>query len=193
MAFSAAISEDRQPTAEEISKANIPYLDAVIEEVLRFGQPTPVVSREAMVDTTILGHMIPKGTTLLVSSVGPGYHSLPIQVQDSVRSDTARTKYFGSDWDPKDIDLFNPDRWLKKDETGGIVYDSQAGPFLSFGLGPRGCFGRRLAYLEMRMVLTLLLWNFKFRKLEGELASYSTTEAVTVMPKFCYVGLERVG
>jgi cytochrome P450 len=192
MAFPAAISEARQPTAKEISKANIPYLDAVIEEVLRVGQPTPMVAREAMVDTILLGHMIPKGTTLLVNSAGPGYHGRPVQVPDSVRSDTARSKYFGGQWDPKDIDIFNPDRWLKKDETGDIVYDPQAGPFLSFGMGPRGCFGRRLAYLEMRMVLTLLLWNFKFRKLEGELASYSTLEAVTVMPKFCYVGLERI-
>jgi cytochrome P450 len=145
------VSDARQPTAKEISKANLPYLDAVIEEVLRIGQPTPVVAREAMVDTILLGHPVSKGTN-----------------------------------------LFNPDRWLKKDETGDIVYDSQAGPFLSFSLGPRGCFGRRLAYLEMRMVLTLLLWNFKFRKLEGELASYKTVEAVTVMPKFCYVGLERI-
>jgi cytochrome P450 len=192
MAFPAAMSDARQPTAKEISKANIPYLDAVIEEVLRVGQPTPAVAREAMVDTVLLGHMIPKGTTILINSTGPGYRSRPVQVPDSVRSDTSRTKDLGGQWDPKDIDLFNPDRWLKKDETGDIVYDSQAGPFLSFGLGPRGCFGRRLAYLEMRMVLTLLLWNFKFRKLEGELASYSTVEAVTVMPKFCYVGLERI-
>lgn len=171
---------------------SIPYLDAVIEEVLRIGQPTPMVSREAMVDTVLLGHRIPKGTTILINSVGPGYHSTPIQMPDSARSDTARTKHFGGVWDPEDMDKFNPDRWLKKKETGDIVYDPQAGPFLSFGMGPRGCFGRRLAYMEMRMVLTLLLWNFKFRKLEGELASYDTFEAVTVMPKFCYVGLEKI-
>lgn len=188
--FPNALSEARHPTAKEITKLNAPYLDAVIEEILRVGQPTPMISREAMVDTILLGHRVPKGTTLLVSSVGPSYYSRPTEVPDSTRSDTSRTKYTGGVWDPEGMDLFNPDRWLKIDETGDIMYDSEAGPFLSFGLGPRGCFGRRLAYLEMRMMLTLLLWSFKFRKLEGELASYSTLEAVTVMPKFCYVGLE---
>ncbi|KAH7126010.1 hypothetical protein EDB81DRAFT_810281 [Dactylonectria macrodidyma] len=63
---------------------------------------------------------------------------------------------------------------------------------MSFSLGPRGCFGKRLAYLEMRIVLALLMWNFRFAKLQGELAKYDTLEGVTVMPRSCYVGLERV-
>lgn len=32
--------------------------------------------------------------------------------------------------------------------------------FNPFSLGPRNCIGRNLAYLEMRLVLTHLLWTF---------------------------------
>ncbi|KEY74712.1 hypothetical protein S7711_05462 [Stachybotrys chartarum IBT 7711] len=189
--FAAAVSESRLPTATEIAKSQIPYLDAVIEESLRVGRPTPMVARESMVDTVLLGHRIPKGVTLLLSNAGPGFISKPLQIPDSMRSESSKTKQRVGEWDLEGMHLFKPERWLKE-EDGVQTFDSQAGPFLAFSLGHRGCFGRRLAYLEMRLVLTLLLWNFRFDKLEGKLASYDTEEGVTAMPKFCYVRLQAV-
>lgn len=198
-ALAAAVAESRLPTAEEITRTSIPYLDASIEESLRLGTPTPLVAREAMEDTVLLGHRIPKGTALLISSVGPSFRSAPADVDDAARSETSRTKHWGGAWDPEDMEDFRPERWLREaeeeEEEGGrrrVTFDPQAGPFLTFSLGPRGCFGRKLAYLEMRLVLTLLLWKFQFRKLGGELASYKTEEAVTVMPANCYVGIDLV-
>jgi cytochrome P450 len=191
-AFPDAISESRQPTAKEIIGANVPYLEAVMEECMRYSSLTPIVAREAIVDTVLLGHRIPKGTSLYICSTGPGYQTKPVHVNDSARSETSRTKHWGGEWDPNDLHTFNPERWLKMDGDGEVVYDAQAGPFLTFSLGPRGCFGRRLAYLEMRMVLTLLVWSFRFKKLEGEIAKYDKVEGITVVPKFCYVGLERI-
>lgn len=88
--------------------------------------------------------------------------------------------------------LFNPDRWLKPDGNGGKVFDPKAGPILSFGLGHRGCFGKRLAYLEMRMVLTLLIWNFQFKKLDEPLNSHQMYDSITTKPKYCYVALEEL-
>ncbi|KAH8673414.1 cytochrome P450 [Xylariales sp. PMI_506] len=193
-AFPAALAESRQPTAHEIARSTVPYLDAVIEECLRVGRPTPMVAREATVDTQLLGHHIPKGALLLLGSGGPGYSSPAFEVDEAARTESSRAHTCGRWEDPSE---FDPERWLKREkEKGGsggeVSYDPSAGPILTFSLGPRGCFGRRLAYMELRLVVSLLIWNFRFRKLEGELASYETWESVTVMPKFCYMGLERV-
>jgi cytochrome P450 len=188
--FSAAVAESRLPTAVEIFKANIPYLDATIEESLRLGTPAPMVAREAVEDTVLLGHNIPKGCTLLISQAGPSYLTKPADIPDSVRSETSRTKQRAGSWDPEDMEEFKPERWLKQGKNGETVYDPQAGPMLTFSLGPRGCFGRKLAYLEIRLILTLVFWSFNLRKLDGELASYETEESVTRMPKHCYVGLD---
>ncbi|RYO89312.1 hypothetical protein DL764_008606 [Monosporascus ibericus] len=138
-AYAKAFDAGRQPSVADITKTSVPYLDAVIEEVLRLSAPVRQLVREAMVDTTLLGHRVPKGTTT-----------------DS--------------WDHADPQAFVPERWLKKTvvddgaaEAEAHHYDAQAGPFLSFGTGIRGCFGRRLAYLELRILMTLLLWNFEAR------------------------------
>lgn len=188
--FPAAVAESRLPTAVEIVKANIPYLDAIIEESLRLGTPAPMVAREAIQDTVLLGHHIPKGCTVLINQAGPSYLTKAADIPDSVRSETSRTKQRAGAWDPEDMEVFKPERWLKQGKDGEVVYDPQAGPMLTFSLGPRGCFGRKLAYLEIRLILTLVMWSFNLRKLDGELASYETEESVTRMPRHCYVGLD---
>ncbi|ORY68347.1 cytochrome P450 [Pseudomassariella vexata] len=191
-AYPAALAESRQPNETEITKTSIAYVDAVIEEALRYASPLPVVLRETTMDTILLGHHIPKGTDIFMPSSGPGILMPALPVNDNVRSETSRTKHWGGKWNEQDMHLFNPERWLKTDETGKIQYDSQAGPFLAFGLGPRSCFGKRLAYLEIRMVLVLLVWNFVFKPLEGELASSMAVDSLTSNPKYCYVALEKV-
>lgn len=80
-------------------------------------------------------------------------------------------------WDPVDIGAFAPERWLKaeksENEDGKTVeqevFEPQAGPNLAFGAGLRACFGRRLAYLEMRTALTLLIWSFELREMGEKL------------------------
>ncbi|KAI0530020.1 cytochrome P450 [Xylaria digitata] len=190
-AFPSASAKSRQPSATEISSASIPYLDAVIEETLRLHSPIGAQIREAIVDTELLGHRIPKGTNVFMIGTGPDFLSPSIPVLDSIRSDTSQNKYVYGAWDPADMHLFNPERWIKVDEKGTEVYDHQAGPFLSFGLGPRGCSGRRLAYLELRIVLVLLIWNFEFHQITGEIGSYTSVDKMTTNPKFCYVHLSR--
>jgi cytochrome P450 len=174
----------------EITKTSIPYLDAVIEECLRMGNPVRILHREATVDTTILGNRIPKGTTIFLCNEGPGFKKPAIPVDDSSRSESSRVKYQGGAWDPYDLHLFNPERWLTEDKYHNVVFNPQAGPALSFSLGPRGCFGKKLAYLEIRMVMVLLIWNFKLRKLDDEMSGYDVIEGITTTPKHCYVSLE---
>jgi cytochrome P450 len=150
------------------------------------------VSRQVTVDTVLLGHKIPKGVILLINSSGPGYLSSAIEIPESIRSETSRSKYWGGVWNPDDVHLFRPERWLKTNDKGEVTFDPRAGPFMSFSLGPRGCFGKRLAYLEMRIVLALLIWSFQFEKLDDDLSKYDTVESVTIMPKTCYVKLRRL-
>jgi hypothetical protein len=54
-------------------------------------------------------------------------------------------------WDDEGMSIFSPERWLVRHEkTGNVVYDATAGPALPFGLRMRGCFGRHLAYIELK-------------------------------------------
>ncbi|KAI1160603.1 cytochrome P450 [Nemania serpens] len=190
-AYSAAYAEGRQPNVVELWKIHVPYLDAVLEESLRFNAPIPVVMREALVATEILGHKIPKGAAVFIVSDGPGYRTPSIPVPESARSPSSREKKLYGAWDPSDMHLFNPERWLRTDEDGNVVYDAQSGPMLAFSLGPRGCFGRRLAYLETRIVLALLVWNFEFNKLSDKLNSRDSYDTITNNPCQCYVSLSE--
>ena len=57
---------------------------------------------------------------------------------------------------PVDPARFDPTRWLEPDGT----LSKQSFAFYPFSLGPRNCIGRNLAYLEMRLILSRLLWHF---------------------------------
>ncbi|KAK2615030.1 hypothetical protein N8I77_001809 [Diaporthe amygdali] len=85
-----------------------------------------------------------------------------------------------------------PDRWLVENENGQLSFNPRAGPTLAFGLGPRKCFGQKLAYMQIRNVIALLLWNFRFKKMEGKFASKDARLEMSVVPKYCYVTLEKL-
>ncbi|KAJ5373106.1 cytochrome P450 [Penicillium concentricum] len=188
--FPAAIAERRQPTAEEISKARITYLDATQEEIIRKSMTASGVTRTAMVDTVVLGHHIPKGTNVFLMGNGPDFIEPPIgKIPEDRRSKSCQEANgrIGS-WDPADSNIFKPERWITK-EDGKESFDSTSGPLLTFGLGPRGCFGRRMAYLELKIVLVLLLWNFELQSVPGTLSSYQAVDKLTHQPRQCYLRL----
>lgn len=171
---------------------NVPYLLAVMDEALRMRPPFSLLSREAMVDTVLLGHPVPKGTTVFMPSIGPSYHSPTLPIPEHMRSESSREKQWDKDWNPDDVHLFNPDRWLAVDEEKGkITHDAQAGPMQSFGLGPRQCFGKRLGYVQIRILITLLVWNFELQPLEEPLNSFDALEFSTAQPKYCYIQLKK--
>lgn len=183
--FPTAVTECRRPTAEETSKAHIPYLDATQEEIIRKSMTASGVTRTAMVDTVILGHHIPKGTNVFLMGNGPGFVAPPIgKVPEERRSKSCQQANgrIGA-WDPADSNLFKPERWIVM-EDGKESFDSTSGPLLTFGLGPRGCFGRRMAYLELKIVLVLLLWNFELQQVPEALNSYQAVDKLTHQPKF---------
>lgn len=65
-AFATSLAQGGRPSMEDILQNRPVYLDAVIEEILRLGNPGVAPLRTATCDTTILGHFIPKGTDVLL-------------------------------------------------------------------------------------------------------------------------------
>ena len=195
--LSTAKSENRLFTFDEIRHARLPYLDAVIEEMLRINAVT--VTREALRDTTILGYPIKKGTQVFFVSNGPGFLSPSIPVDDAKRSESSRAAKLNARWDEtRDLALFDPERWLvRKREGEGLLeadvdFDGAAGPQLVFGLGPRACWGRRLAYMEMKTIIAMLVWEFRLLETPEALSGYAGLEGIARVPQVCYLRLEKI-
>jgi cytochrome P450 len=201
-AYSEAFEAKRSPTADDITGTDIPYLDAVMEEILRCGGTVPGVDRQAICDTEVLGYPIKKGTVVLCSGRGASMLEPGFEIDESKRSETSRlakTENRIRAWDNDGIGAFKPERWLvpappsaaDSADTKEYHFDSTAGPQLAFGLGLRSCFGRRLAYLELRILLTMIVWNFELLPCPDELAGFSAIAGITYKPRQCYVRLRK--
>ncbi|KAI1495098.1 cytochrome P450 monooxygenase [Biscogniauxia mediterranea] len=193
-AFPSARAENRNPTIQEITSTNIPYLDATMEETLRCAGTAPVVDRVATADTEILGHHIPKGTVVTCLVTGPSMKSPGSDIDRQRRSPSSQSALKDGrqrTWDPADISAFHPDRWIVRDGGDGH-FDASAGPQLAFGLGTRGCYGKRLVYLEMRIVLSLVLWNFELLPCPPSLSGYQSKLITTNEPIQCFVRLRQI-
>ncbi|WXC58159.1 hypothetical protein SNK03_004058 [Fusarium graminearum] len=196
-AYQQAKAEKRPPTLTEIIQTRVPYLDAVIDETLRVSYTFGMTLREAVVDTQLLGAHIPKGTAIAFLSNGPGVLSPPIQYDESRSSEWVRAR---KPKQPVDQEYafpdFVPERWLKSvvNEAGKeeVVFDSQAVPIQAFGQGPRGCFGKRLAYLEMKIFFTLIIWTFEFLPLPAHVATPKEVSSLTRHPDRVFIKPRRV-
>lgn len=196
-AYVAASAERRDPTIEEITGSHIPLLDATLEEILRCAPTAPGVDRQAQCDTELLGHFIPKGTIVMCLSTGPSMMMPGFEIPEekrSVASQLSRKEGRSLSWDSDNIGAFRPERWLvpTADGKGTGVFDPKAGPHLAFGLGIRACFGRKLAYLELRVLTTLLLWNFELLPCPKNLSGYKIVSKVSNSPKQCFVRLRKI-
>jgi hypothetical protein len=49
-----------------------------------------------------------------------------------------------------------------------------------------------LAYLEMRIAVTLLLWMFEFLSMDEKLNSLEVVDFFALLPKECYVKLRPI-
>ncbi|RYP45088.1 hypothetical protein DL768_008519 [Monosporascus sp. mg162] len=161
------------PTADDIVSASVPYLDAFIEENHRCGNTVPTIVRHTINDTVILGRKIPKGTDIFMLTNGPSYQAPPFVVDESVRS---RTSKEGKDkygtWDDTGIDKFIPERWLVDDASGNPKFSPRAGPVHPYGAGQRSCFGSKFATLELKVIITLIMWCFELLPIPPALAGF---------------------
>lgn len=138
-----AAGRGQAPSLVDMTGAKVHYLDAGLE-VLR------------------LGHRIPKGVVVILVSNGPSFYSPAFSIDDGRRSSTALAAAPRSwQWEEEEAHVFCPERWLNSHSK----FDATAVPQLVFGLGTRSCFGKRLAYLEMKIVATMIIWNFDLLRL----------------------------
>ncbi|XP_050695435.1 cytochrome P450 2L1-like [Eriocheir sinensis] len=116
-------------------KPKMPYLEAVVNEVLRASSLVNFgVQHVANTNTELGGYTIPKGT-VLSSSVF------------AIQSDS---RYWNQP------EKFMPERWL--DESGKFVSKKEG--FLPFGVGKRTCPGESLARMELFVFLTTIFQSF---------------------------------
>uniref|UniRef100_A0A8C1LXN4 Cytochrome P450, family 2, subfamily N, polypeptide 13 n=1 Tax=Cyprinus carpio TaxID=7962 RepID=A0A8C1LXN4_CYPCA len=137
-------------------KANMPYTEAVIHEILRFGEIVPMNGlRVADNDTTLGECFIPKGTAIL-----PILHSV---------------LFDENEWEtPYE---FNPGHFL--DKEGRFV---RRDAFMPFSAGKRVCLGEQLARMELFLFFVSLLGKFRFSAAEGEKLSLDGVIGVTRTP-----------
>ncbi|KAH9212620.1 cytochrome P450 [Leptodontidium sp. 2 PMI_412] len=182
------------PSASEIGSAKLPYFDAVLEESLRCGEITQTNIRTTQHDVTILGHLVPKDTEVLMLNNGPGVFMPLLHVDDSIRSESSRAAMEKiGEWDLEGMRTFNPGRWLVDDGEGHISFNPSAGPRHSFGAGPRGCFGRKWASLELRIMVVLIIWNFKLEPIPEPLSSFKPKPGLAHRPEMAFVRLTALG
>ncbi|KXJ81215.1 hypothetical protein RP20_CCG021013 [Aedes albopictus] len=132
---------------------NLPYLRACIKEGMRLFPPIIGNLRVTGKDIVLQGYRIPKGTDI-------GMGSMVVQQSDRF---VPRAKEF------------LPERWLKPPEPG-CPHAKDAHPFvyLPFGNGPRTCVGRRLAMLEMEILIARITRLFEYRWNYGDLKIQTT-------------------
>lgn len=112
------------------------YLNATISEALRLFPPS-AASQQRIVPpggATIDGYYVPAGKTVAVSPWASTHSRLNFH----------------------EPDMFRPERWLGDERYSNDNLNAS----LPFGTGPRVCIGRNLAYLEMRLIASHLLWSF---------------------------------
>jgi cytochrome P450 len=124
----------RPPEAADLG--GLPYLQAVMSEVLRMYPPAYILARTSIEPCQIGGYDFPAGSTMLCS---------PWVVH----------------YDPRYYDdpgRFRPERWLD-----GLANRLPAGAYFPFGNGPRRCIGQGFALLEAAIVIGTLAQRFRFR------------------------------
>ncbi|KAM5165068.1 cytochrome P450 2C5-like [Mantella aurantiaca] len=122
-------------------RKNMPYTDAVIHEIQRFGNIVPTnIPHCTSQDVNFRGYFLPKGT-----------HVIPLLT--SVLFDETHFKR------PKE---FNPEHFLDAD---GNFMKNEA--FLPFSAGKRSCIGETLVKMELFIFFVRLLQTFTFQALPG--------------------------
>ncbi len=142
----------RAPNVQDL--ARLPYLHAVIHEVLRLYPPAYLLARTSVAPFTVGGYEFPAGETVLMSQWVT--HRDP--------------RYYD------DPDAFRPERWLD-----GLAERLPPGAYFPFGDGPRRCIGQGFAMLEAALVIGVIAEQFRFRLAPGR--EVRTEPLVTLRPK----------
>ncbi|EAT91553.1 hypothetical protein SNOG_00058 [Parastagonospora nodorum SN15] len=58
---------------------------------------------------------------------------------------------------------FDPSRWIESSTTSPEAITVARKAFNPFSIGTRGCSGKRLAYMQLKLTLAHVLWRFDLR------------------------------
>ncbi len=126
---------------------DLPYLNAVLNESMRFIAPVSGTFRTMLHEMEYKGFRIPQGWT--------------------VRLEIAGTHTNPDIWSHPEA--FDPERWL----PGREEHKHRPYSFIPFGGGPRLCLGMNFAMAEMRLMLALLLSDYAWTLTPGQDMSYT--------------------
>lgn len=114
----------------------MPYLERVICETLRLYPPVPIIARKLEEDIKLRSgpYMVPKGTTVVVSQYF-------VHRREDVFPESEK---------------FNPDNFLPENCANRHYYG-----YIPFSAGPRSCVGRKFAMLQLKVLLSTLIRNYK--------------------------------
>ena len=127
---------------------------AVLEETMRIYPPVPTQANRVMPSggVTVGGHWLPAGTIVQISQYVANHFPSNFTLAEE----------------------FHPERFLALADVeslhlmDGATFDlkvfaeDERDVMQPFGVGPRNCIGRNLAYAEMRLILAKVLWHFDF-------------------------------
>ncbi|KAK7021790.1 hypothetical protein SK128_010779 [Halocaridina rubra] len=151
----SVIGIDRHPTYED--RLRMPYTEAFINEVFRYGSITPLALHGNPEETTLNGFRIPKRSWIIGN-------------------------IYGIHWDRNvwnDPENFRPERFIDKD--GQLIRSENV---VAFSVGRRNCLGESLARIETFQFLTGMLQKYKFGVPEGHpIPGLGCQCGVTLNPK----------
>jgi len=139
----------------------LPLLNGICNETLRLYPTVPITIRVAVRDTTLAGHLIPRGTEIIIC---------PWAVNRT-------PELWGSD-----ASEFKPERWIddgKPNNSGGAESNFS---LLTFLHGPRSCIGQNFAKAELRCLLAAFITNFEW-ELDMPREDIIPAGVVTIKPR----------
>ncbi|ETS78918.1 hypothetical protein PFICI_08771 [Pestalotiopsis fici W106-1] len=143
---------------------SLPYLDKVIKEAQRLHnasfQPGRTTKQEVVLPG---GYRLPKDSTVIPALYA--IHTNPEVWRDPMR--------------------FDPDRWDTEE-----VKNRHRAAYIPFATGPRGCIGFNFALLEIKILLSELIYRYEFSR-EGMEAVEYDPEFQLIRPLNLYVTAQR--
>ncbi|KAI6157000.1 cytochrome P450 [Pisolithus tinctorius] len=164
------------PSYDEIT-TGLPYLDAVVQETLRFRPAAPDLIRQADEDSVIpLSEPVRTQSGEVVDSIVVERGTVfGVSIPCMNRSEAI--------WGP-DAKVFRPERWLKNDGVTKKAREVKGyRHLLTFGDGPRTCLGKVFAIAEIKTVLSVVVKNFVLEMRDGPDTKIEITRGITLRPK----------